>query len=140
MNIREAHEGDYPELRKLYLESRCNAFVWDNIIEMTLEDFDKHTEDEFIIVAEEAGILMGFISLYLPDNFIHNLFVHPNCSGKGVGSRLLQAADDKMNKPMRLKCVSKNHKALTFYERNGWEKVVEEGRPGEEKYWVMEYK
>ncbi|TCZ69016.1 GNAT family N-acetyltransferase, partial [Paenibacillus albiflavus] len=54
MNIREAHEGDYPELRKLYLESRHNTFVWDNIIEMTLEDFDKHTEDEFIIVAEEA--------------------------------------------------------------------------------------
>ncbi|TCZ68608.1 N-acetyltransferase, partial [Paenibacillus albiflavus] len=124
MNIREAHEGDYPELRKLYLKSRHNTFVWDNIIEMTLEDFDKHTEDEFIIVAEEAGILMGFTSLYLPDNFIHNLFVHPDCSGKGVGSRLLQAADVKMNKPMLLKCVSKNHKALTFYERNGWKKVV----------------
>lgn len=40
LNIREAHEGDYPELRMLYLESRRNTFVWDNIIEMTLEDFD----------------------------------------------------------------------------------------------------
>ncbi|WP_028552349.1 GNAT family N-acetyltransferase [Paenibacillus sp. UNC451MF] len=139
MNIRTATEVDYPELRKLYLESRRNSFEWENANEMTLEDFDKHTLDELILVAEDDDHMMGFMSLYLPDNFIHNLFVHPDSSGKGVGSQLLQAATENMNKPLRLKCVSKNHKALKFYERNGWKKVVEEGRPGEEKYWVMAY-
>lgn len=43
-----------------------------------------------------------------------------------------------MNIPLRLKCVSKNQKALKFYENMGWKKVIEEGEL-EEKYWVMIY-
>lgn len=74
----------------------------------------------------------------LPDNFIHNLFVHPDFSGKGVGSQLLYSAIEKMNKPVTLKCVSKNQKAMQFYENNGWKKVVEEGG-ADERYWVMVY-
>lgn len=43
-----------------------------------------------------------------------------------------------MNKPIELKCVSENKKAMEFYENNGWKKVIEEGNPNE-KYWVMVY-
>jgi len=105
---------------------------------MTLEDFDKHTEEEYIIVAVEDTHILGFASLYLPDDFIHNLFVHPDFSGKGVGSLLVNASIEKMNKPITLKCVSENQKAMKFYEHNGWKKVVEEGKAAE-KYWIMVY-
>jgi len=139
LKIRVAIKSDYPELRNIYLESRQKSFHWANSDEMTLDDFDKDTVEEYIILAEEDGQILGFASLYLADDFIHNLFVHPGFSGKGVGSQLLQASIDKMNKPIRLKCVSENYKAMSFYENNGWMRVVEEGKPGE-KYWVMEYK
>lgn len=138
MNIRVASELDYPALRRIYLESRRKSFYWADIEEMTLEDFDKHTVGEYIILAEEDAKILGFASLYLPDNFIHNLFVRPDFSGKGVGGQLINASIEKMNKPIRLKCVSENQKAMKFYENNGWKKVVEEGKP-EEKYWVMVY-
>jgi GNAT superfamily N-acetyltransferase len=138
LNIRVANELDYPELRMIYLESRRNSFHWAEIEEMTLEDFDRDTVEEYIILAEEDSQILGFASLYLPDNFIHNLFIHPDFSGKGVGGQLLHASIAKMNKPIRLKCVSENQKAMRFYENNGWKKVVEEGKPGE-KYWVMVY-
>ncbi|SFX21585.1 Ribosomal protein S18 acetylase RimI [Thermoactinomyces sp. DSM 45891] len=139
MKIREANKDDFPELRHLYLESRCKSFYWADVEQMTLEDFDQHTLEEHIIVAEENQSILGFASLYLPDNFIHNLFVHPEFSGKGVGTKLLQASIEKMTQPIRLKCVSKNHKAMKFYQEHGWRKVVEEGNL-EEKYWVMVYK
>jgi len=138
MIIRVANELDYPELRNVYLQSRRKNFLWENTEEMTLEDFDKHTVEEYIILAEENNHILGFASLYLPDNFIHNLFVHPDFFGKGVGGQLLNASIEKMNRPLKLKCVSKNQKAMKFYERNGWKKVVEEGNPNE-KYWVMMY-
>ncbi|MDR0267194.1 GNAT family N-acetyltransferase [Paenibacillus sp.] len=138
MIIREANESDYPELRKIYLESRRVNFHWADPAEMTLEDFDKQTEGEFVILAEEDRRILGFASLYLPDNFIHNLFVHPDFPGKGIGSLLLKASIEKMDKPIRLKCVSENRKALKFYEKMGLKKVVEEGQPGEE-YWVLQY-
>lgn len=139
LKIREANDSDYPKLRQIYLESRLTSFEWDNKEEMTLEDFDKHTQEEYIILVEEDTHILGFASLYLPENFIHNLFVDPNVFGKGVGSKLLRAAIEKMSKPIRLKCVTKNQKAMRFYEFNGWKKVFEEGDPGEEQYWVMEY-
>lgn len=139
MEIRVASEVDYPRLRQIYLESRRKSFEWvTNKSEMTLADFDRETVGEYIILAEEAAQIMGYISLYLPDHFIHHLFVHPDFTGKGAGSRLLHAAIEKMNKPLKLKCVSQNRKAMKFYEANGWRKVIEEGSP-EERYWVMVY-
>ncbi|MFD0678275.1 MULTISPECIES: GNAT family N-acetyltransferase [unclassified Paenibacillus] len=138
MIIRVANELDYPELRLIYLESRRKSFHWADTNEMTLEDFDKHTAGEHIILAEEDTRILGFASLYLPDDFIHNLFVHPDFSGKGVGGQLVKTSIEKMNKPVKLKCVSENQKAMKFYENNGWKKVVEEGKP-EERYWVMVY-
>ncbi|WP_072331876.1 MULTISPECIES: GNAT family N-acetyltransferase [unclassified Paenibacillus] len=138
MIIREADKLDYPELRQLYLESRLKSFHWANAEEMTLDDFDRDTIEEYILLAEENSRILGFSSLYLPDNFIHNLFVHPDAVGKGIGTQLINNALEKMSRPVRLKCVSENHRALIFYEKNGWKKVVEEGKPGE-KYWVLVY-
>ncbi|MGG0656976.1 GNAT family N-acetyltransferase [Rummeliibacillus pycnus] len=138
MQIRVANELDYPELRNVYLQSRRKNFFWENTEEMFLEDFDENTVGEYIVVVEENNHILGFASLYLPDNFIHNLFVHPDFMGKGVGGQLLNASIEKMNRPLKLKCVSKNHKAMMFYERNGWKKVVEEGNSND-KYWVMMY-
>ena len=138
MIIREASELDYPDLRRIYLESRRNNFHWENAEELTLEDFDNDTTEDYVILVEEDGKILGFAALYLANNFIHCLFVDPTCSGKGVGSLLMNASIDKMNTPLSLKCVSENHKALKFYENKGWKKVVEEGKPGE-KYWVLEY-
>ncbi len=138
MNIRDATVSDYPDLRKIYLESRHQNFHWADKEAMSVDDFDKHTEGEHVILAEEGNQILGFASLYLPDNFIHNLFVHPDFFGKGVGGSLLQASVEKMNKPIRLKCVSENHMAMKFYEHKGWKKVVEEDNSAE-KYWVMEY-
>lgn len=125
-------------MRQIYLESRRKSFHWANADEMTLNDFDRDTIEEYILLAEENSQILGFASLYLPDRFIHNLFVHPDFNGKGVGTQLVKNAIEKMGKPVRLKCVSENHKALMFYEKNGWKKVVEEGNPGEE-YWVLVY-
>ncbi|MFF2480986.1 GNAT family N-acetyltransferase [Paenibacillus sp. NPDC058071] len=136
MDIREARESDYHELRQIYLESRRTSFYWANKDEMSLDDFDQDTIDESIVLAEEKGRILGFISLYLPENFIHLLFVHPEHTGRRVGTRLVDYAAEKLNKPIRLKCVSANQKAMLFYEKNGWTKVKEEGERGEE-YWIL---
>ncbi|WP_144526393.1 GNAT family N-acetyltransferase, partial [Bacillus pumilus] len=103
---------------------RRKSFHWANTEEMNLDDFDRDTTEEYILLAEENSRILGFASLYLPENFIHNLFVHPDFSGKGVGTQLVNHAIEKMGKPVRLKCVSENHKALGFYEKSGWKKVV----------------
>ncbi|WP_018753607.1 GNAT family N-acetyltransferase [Paenibacillus sanguinis] len=138
MIIREASLKDYPQLRQIYLDSRRESFHWANVDEMTLDDFDQDTSEEQILLAEESAQVLGFASLYVPDRFIHNLFVHPTAVGKGVGKRLLKRAVAELGTPVTLKCVSENHKALSFYKKLGWKAVVEEGEPGA-RYWVLVY-
>ena len=70
MEIRVANDLDYPDLRRIHLESRRKNFHWADIEKMTLEDFDKHTVGEFIILAEENSEILGFASLHLQDDFI----------------------------------------------------------------------
>ncbi|NEU54957.1 GNAT family N-acetyltransferase [Bacillus altitudinis] len=138
MFIREASIEDYPQLRQIYLESRRQSFHWLNTEEIKLQDFDQDTQEEQIFLAEENNKILGLISLYVPDRFIHHLFVHPEAAGQGAGDLLLKQAIKVLGTPVTLKCVSENHKALFFYQKRGWKAVVEEGEPGA-KYWVLIY-
>ncbi|MGE1211176.1 N-acetyltransferase family protein [Bacillus pumilus] len=135
MLIREASIEDYPQLRQIYLASRRQSFHWLNTEEINLQDFDQDTLEEQIFLAEDNNKILGFISLYVPDRFIHLLFVHPKAAGRGAGDLLLKHAIKVLGTPVTLKCVSDNHKAFSFYQKRG---VVEEGEPGE-RYWVFVY-
>lgn len=77
MQIRPYQETDRPFLRTLYLASRKAAFGWRDTSNYQLEDFDGATLGEAIWVAEDGGTLLGFVSVYREDNFIHNLYVDP---------------------------------------------------------------
>jgi len=66
------------------------------------------------------GTIVGFISVYLQDNFIHNLFIHPQYQGQGFGKNLLLFAEDKLLRPMTLEIAMDNLKVCTFYEKYGW--------------------
>lgn len=138
MLIREAKTIDYPQLRDIYFESRRQRFHWLHTEEINLHDFDQDTKEEQIFLVEKNNKILGFISLYVPDRFIHLLFVHPDGAGQGAGDLLLKHAVEVLGTPVTLKCVSENHKALSFYQKRGWKAVVEEGEPGAE-YWVLVY-
>ncbi len=83
MVIREASIEDYPELRQIYLESRRQSFHWLNPEELNLQDFDQDTQEEQIFLAEENNKILGFISLYVPDRFIHLLCTSRSCGPRG---------------------------------------------------------
>lgn len=137
IHIREMTLQDKPRLRQLYLESRRTTFYWDDPELMHLEDFDRDTEAELIFVAEIEETVIGFISLYVPDNFIHCLFVDALYKGQGAGHLLLEKAKHYLEMPMKLKCLSRNTPALAFYEKEGWKKVREINVP--DAYWNMMY-
>lgn len=137
MHVRRFVETDREALRNIYFESRRNAFGWLDPNSVRLSDFDRDTEDEAIWVAEREGSLIGFVSIYEPENFIHNLFVRPSWIGRGCGSELLTTCLKQLGRPARLKCIAENTKALAFYEARGWN-TVGEGVNEEGRYLVLE--
>lgn len=134
--VREMRESDRPALRQLYLEARRASPVWSGNSSLSLGDFDTATQGELVLVAHRAGRVTGFVSAWLPDHFIHLLFVAPGELRRGVGSALLAACLQRIGRPATLKCLQANADALAFYRRHGWE-IVAPGRAEDGAYFLM---
>lgn len=130
-------EKDREALSHVYLQTRKKIFGWLDTNTLALSDFDKDTKGESIWVCEGDTGVVGFIAAQAPDKYIHHLFVLPEFSGKGIGTRLLKTCLDEIGFPARLKCVSDNTRALAFYHSHGWKTLSrDEGIDGE--YHLME--
>ena len=136
MNIRKFSENDQHTLQEIYIESRRHAFYWMDSSLFALADFDRDTEGELVWVATYTNGPVGFISIWEPNNFIHNLFVRPEVFGQGVGTKLLNVCLKKIGRPATLKCAKPNTKAREFYISRGW-RVVSEGEGPDGKYELM---
>lgn len=139
MKIRAAKEGDYPALAKIFLEARRDAFIWANASAHALHDFEEQTAGEMIHLAEdEHAEILGFISVWEAENFVHHLFVSPRHQRKGVGTALLDDLSSRRGGPFTLKCVAANGAALSFYRALGW-RGIGSGTSDEGHYILLEW-
>lgn len=138
LQVRPFVEADRPVLAEIYCQSRRQAFHWQAAQSFALEDFTRDTEGESIWVAHRHAQAIGFTSVWLPDNFIHHLFVRPAYFRQGAGAALLAQALDCMGRPAALKCVAANTDARDFYLAQGW--IIESQAVGPDgPYLLMQY-
>lgn len=138
MILRAATPADHPALAELFLRARRIAFTWISPASIQLDDFAEQTEGEHIHLAEdEAGGILGFISLWESESFIHHLFVSPDQQRKGIGAALLDDLFDRLPGPFRLKCLLPNQAALAFYRGHGFAEIGQ-GTSVEGDYLLLE--
>lgn len=118
--IRPANTEDTKALEMLFMLTRQHTFANRNPGEFKIGDYQKSTAEDEVWVAEVNGIIVGFVSIYVADNFIHNLFVLPAFHARGFGVQLLQMAENHLLRPMTLKIAMDNLAACGFYEKYGW--------------------
>lgn len=118
--IRRVKLEDQNRLEKLYLDSRVLTFDWVDPTIFKLTDFSQDTTEEEIWVADLNGKIIGFISVWAQDSFIHHLYIDEMYHNKGVGTALLNEVYRNFSTTLKLKCLSQNQKAVKFYERKGW--------------------
>lgn len=82
LSIVEFRNQDLKALQNIFLEERKRTFTWQDISQFELEDFIKQTQGEYILTAFWNDIPVGFISIWMPNNFIHHLYVDYNYQGK----------------------------------------------------------
>jgi GNAT superfamily N-acetyltransferase len=127
--VREFEEADRAALRDLYVASRNATFTRAPAGSHQASDFDQHTEGERILVAVKDAQVLGFVSIWEPDSFVHNLFVHPAALRQGAGQALLAACAPYFSKAPTLKCLQANVNALRFYKAQGWVALREDVGP-----------
>lgn len=120
LRIRIFEESDRDSLKHLYLESRSTTFYWIHSYKFSIEDFDADTKGEAVWVAEINGVIAGFIGLWMPDNFVHHLYIDKHYQRKGIGKALLNKAAAVCGVPLTLKCLIQNKRAFNFYMSLGW--------------------
>jgi len=137
--IRLATAADTVVLQRLFLEVRRATFTWKAPESFTEADFEEQTLGESVWVAEGvSGDILGFISIWEPDAFIHHLFVRPQDQRHGVGRALLEHTRRWLPLPHRLKCLELNTRALRFYLKEGWTEIGQGGSQ-ESAYRHLEY-
>ncbi|GEP44701.1 GNAT family N-acetyltransferase [Brevifollis gellanilyticus] len=137
IQIRPADPDDEAALSRIYNEARRAQFHWMDVATIREGDFKRDSEDEEVFVEDRDGEVLGLIAIWVPDSFVHHLFVAPEHQGQGTGSRLLEFAQRRYAWPLHLKCVEANERALAFYKQRGGV-VLERGFHEEVPFLLME--
>ena len=124
MLIRDALEKDIDDL--MAIEELCYDHPWPQ------EAFAQEIEQEEIgigMVAEDEGHIVGYVTgMVMADEFhIHNIAVHPDYRGQGIGRRLMEAVEEmctrKEFRRMVLEVRKDNESARQLYLSRGFEAV-----------------
>ena len=78
-----------------------------------------------IVMAENGGALTGFVVIDPKTGWLDQLAVDPAHWGKGVASALIDEAKRRSPALVRLDVNQTNHRAVRFYEREGFTRTGE---------------
>jgi GNAT superfamily N-acetyltransferase len=125
--IRRAGVGDAPAAADLWLRARKAALgampAPVHTDAEVREWFDHYVvrHCELWLAEEETRRLAGILSL--DGDWVDQLYVDPDRTGRGIGSRLLAVAKRERPRGLRLWTFVSNTGAQRFYERHGFVEV-----------------
>ena len=104
----------------IYERSGSAAFAWRPKGYFKAEDFVRFAEDEDVWLALMGDAIVGVLSLFRAENFIHCLYVDPDAQRLGIGRTLVAHLRRETGHPLTLKLDTPNKAAIAFYETTGW--------------------
>ena len=122
ITTRPANPSDAADLQSLY-ERFLQDADWPSAGSSKDQNFAAITQGERVVVAvSQLGELVGVVTVWEPESFIHFLFVDRKYQEQGVGTELLRSLTLWLPFPWKLKCLASNRRALDFYRQRGWKK------------------
>lgn len=108
----------------MYLRSGSAAFNWRPKEYFKSEDFIRFATEEEVWLALIGEAVVGVLSLFRAENFIHCLYVDPDAQRLGVGTALVSHLRRETGRPLTLKLDSPNKAAIAFYQATGWRRMT----------------
>ena len=137
MKIRDFRDSDLDSVIEVYNRARTAAACFSSN-NASRQDFSRLTANEEVMVATAGEALVGFISTWVPEKFVHHLYVEPTYHRRGVANALIKICVARHGLPLSLKSLVANTNACKYYESNLW--VVEASGQGIEgaynHYWL----
>ena len=143
--LRPAVTGDAPTVAEVFLRSFRHAYR-DGQVRLAHPDDDvrRWVREELlpasdVTVAVSSGIVVGYVAT--KPGWIEHLYVDPAWIGRGVGSKLLAEACERLSGGCDLWTFQDNKRARAFYEGHGFVAVAftdadnEERQPDVRYHW-----
>jgi len=117
------------KLEALYGELNGTTWTWRKNREI---DQDIEVEPEGVLVAEEDGRVVGYITTTTDEaasiGRIPNLAVDPDCRGRGVGKELINAALDRFREEgmqyAKIETLATNDAGQSLYPKAGFQELA----------------
>ena len=132
--IRRARPEDAEAVVQIFRESRAEAMPWLPVLHSPEEDvgFFRKALGREAYVFDLDDDVAGFI--VLRDGMLDALYVAPGLQERGVGSALLERAEEARPDGFRLWVFQENRRARGFYEARGCRLIREtDGAANEER-------
>ena len=135
-DIRRAGPNDQAACAAIFIATVSATFPNEPAEGRTAAAYAASVAGEEQWIARLNGKIIGYISVYWPTNFIHSLYILPNCQGQGAGKALLETVRQCALGDLELKTDKGNQRAYAFYRRQGW-RVVGEGMAATGPWWRL---
>ena len=119
LTIRDMDNADLPVVHCLYNDTVVQTTGLETRV-MSRQEFSQSVRGEKTLLACRDETVVGFASVWVPDRFVHHLYIEAVCQGQGIGPALLAACGERFGGPLNLKCAVANTRASAFYDRQGW--------------------
>jgi GNAT superfamily N-acetyltransferase len=125
LTIRRAtNPAEIGDAARLYVRSGSAAFSWRPADYFRADDFVRFAMDEEVWLALMGEAIVGILSLFRTENFIHCLYVDPDAQRLGVGRALVAHLRRETGRPLTLKLDTPNKAAIAFYRATGWTRMT----------------
>lgn len=143
MRVRDATPDDVPDLRAVheaairelgptgYDDDQVDA--WASGVESATYDVVDDPAFEFVVAEAESVVGFGSLRREPPDGYeadvggeVTGVYVHPDCAGRGVGTRLLCELETRARDAgLASLGLSASLNAVAFYDARGYQRVTE---------------
>lgn len=140
--IRPAREDEYGAVTRVWLDSHVSTGLATNS-DATFADLRARIPVEIangwqLYVAETNGRIAAMLAFRMRDAYLDQIFVAPEFQGKGIGKALLDFTRKHLPDEILLRTAVANHRAIAWYEREGFvreNEVMQEGWSGPRVYY-----
>ena len=138
VSIRPARtSAEIEEAAAIYERAGGAAFVWRPQDHFKAADFKRHALEEEVWLAFFGTSILGLLSLYHDERFVHSLYVDLEAQHLGIGNALVRHVRAQSGGPLTLKVDAPNEAAIAFYEHTGWKRLHRPGDSGTDEQGII---
>ncbi|MEI9996326.1 MAG: GNAT family N-acetyltransferase [Rhizomicrobium sp.] len=129
--IRPARDDEFDAVARVWIASHETTGLGGADFDMLRARIPREIENGWqLYVADDGGAIAAMLAFRTRDNYLDQIFVAPGHQHRGIGKMLLAFVRTHLPDEILLRADTRNHRAIAWYEREGFvreDEVMQDG-------------